>query len=124
MTIDFDQLILDQAPGGVIVTTPDGKVVHWSRGAAGVFGYSADEAVGFQLEDIISLPAQAPEYARMHEALIADGVADWEVLQRKKDGSLVYVDVSSKAIYDEHGRLELILSNKKDITHLKAARDA
>ena len=124
VTIDFDQLILDQAPGGVVVMTPDGKVVHWSRGASLLFGYTPEEALGFQLEDIISLPAQAPEYARMRQTLSADGVADWEVLQRKKDGSLVYLDVSSKAIYDAQGKFAFILSSKRDITHLKAARDA
>ena len=124
MTINFDQLILEQAPGGVIITTPDGIVVHWSRGAVSVFGYTPEEALGASLEDIISLPAQGADYARMQAALMVDGIADWEVLQRKKDGSLVYVDVSSKAIYDAAGKLAYILSNKKDITHLKAERDA
>ena len=122
--MDFDQLILDQAPGGVIVTAPGGKVLHWSRGAQGIFGYTAAEAVGQQLDQLIGLPDQAVEDQHVQQAVIADGIADWEALQRKKDGSLVYVDASTKVIYDDQGKLAFILSNKRDITRLKASRDA
>ena len=44
MNEDLDQLILSEAPGGVIVTTRDRIIVRWTNVAGRIFGYDADEA--------------------------------------------------------------------------------
>ena len=49
MVTDFNQLILNEAPGGIIVTTPKGIVVHWTKGAGLIFGYTSEEALGQSL---------------------------------------------------------------------------
>ena len=41
MKIDFDDLLLNETPDAVGITTPDGKVVHRNQGAATVFGCAA-----------------------------------------------------------------------------------
>lgn len=48
----------------------------------------------------------------------------YESLRRRKDGSLVHVSVSTKAIRDAAGEILYFLSTKKDVTHLKVLRDA
>src|SRR5205823_11892047 len=50
--------------------------------------------------------------------------ATYESIRRKKDGSFVYVDISNKAVRNAQGRVEFVLSSKKDVTHLKVLRDA
>jgi PAS domain S-box-containing protein len=55
---------------------------------------------------------------------LSSGAAVYESLRRHKDGSPVYVDVSTKALCDAAGNVELILYSKKDVTHLKVLRDA
>ncbi|MBC7860352.1 MAG: PAS domain S-box protein [Burkholderiaceae bacterium] len=124
MPTDFDRLILDEAPGGVIVTNPKGQVVHWSRGAASIFGYASAEAVGVMLNDLIALPGRPDDWNGVTKKLIADGHWDYECLRRKKDGSLIYIEASSKAIYNGQGQIEFILSCKRDVTQMKALRDA
>lgn len=123
MAIDFDRLILDHAPGGVIVTASDGTVLHWTKGAEAVYGYSGEEAIGCILEDLIALPGQKDDPGNL-QVLINSGSDDCEMLRRKQDGSLIYVEVSGKAIPDEQGQTAFILSITKDITLLKAGRDA
>jgi PAS domain S-box-containing protein len=124
MGTDFNALILNEAPGGIVVTTPKRLVVHWTKGAEVIFGYSSDEAVGQLLDELITLPGRQDAGAHVLQELINTGVCDYECLCRKSDGSLVYVDVSSKAIFNQHGQIEFILSSKRDVTQLKALRDA
>ncbi|MGV7206294.1 PAS domain S-box protein [Oxalobacteraceae bacterium A2-2] len=122
--MDFDRLILDQTPGGVVVTTRQGVVVHWTRGAAQIFGYHAGEAVGHALAALIDLPDATSLHPSSPHELNDKGVHGYECLRRRKDGSLVYVDVASRAILDEAGQIEYILLRTSDMTERKALRDA
>lgn len=124
MTTDFNALVLDQAPGAIVITTPERIVVHWNKGAEAIFGYSGEEAAGTSLDALTALPSSREQSAGVLQELIRNGSCDYECLRRKKDGSLVYVDVASKAIFTPHGQIEFILSSEKDVTHRKALRDA
>jgi PAS domain S-box-containing protein len=121
MTTDFNALILSETPGGVIVTDPKGVVAHWSKGAETIFGYDHGEAIGRVLEELVGMPGGDMAFCKMPPS---NEVVDFECLRKRKDGSLVYIDVSSKSIHDERGRPEYILSSIKDMTQLKALRDA
>ncbi|MDQ1817033.1 PAS domain S-box protein [Massilia sp. CCM 9210] len=123
MPIDFDQLILTEAPGGVIVITPDHTVLRWTNGAERIFGYTSDEALGRDLRELIALPGKQDLDGEAERQIAARGVFDYETLRRRKDGALIYVDASDKAIHDEHGKVAYILSSQRDMTQAKAARD-
>ena len=56
MTTVFTELLLNESPDAVVVTTPEGKVVHWNPEAEAVFGYLASEAVGAFLDALIIPP--------------------------------------------------------------------
>ncbi|MET3130789.1 PAS domain S-box-containing protein [Oxalobacteraceae bacterium GrIS 1.11] len=124
MSSDFDRMILEEAPGGVVVTSPQGIVVHWTAGVENIFGYTAKESVGRPLDELIALPGAHDDWNHVREELLAKGMFEYEGLRRRKDGALIYVDVTSKAIYNEQGKIEFILSSKKDATYRKAMRDA
>ncbi len=124
MAVNFDELVLSKSPDAAIVTTPDGRVVHWSNGAAAVFGYLAAEALGRPLAELVIPAERAGEEARILSEVIARGVATHESLRQKKDGSFIYVDVSSVAARDAAGNIEFIVSSQKDVTQLKMLRDA
>jgi len=124
MSTDFDLLILNEAPGGIIVTNPRRVIVHWSKGAEAIFGYSVDDAIGRSLDDLTTLPSKHDQSAHVLRMLKDSGSCDYESLRRKKDGSLVYVDVSSKAVLDTNGQIEFILSSERDVTQSRALRDA
>ncbi|OEZ62543.1 PAS domain S-box protein [Duganella sp. HH105] len=121
---DLDQLILTEAPGGVIVTTRDRVVVRWTHGAERIFGYVAEEAIGNNLWSLISLPGQADADREIGRKLDEIGSCDYESLRKKKDGSLIYIDTSSVTIPDDKGQVRYIVSSTRDRTQLKATRDA
>jgi PAS domain S-box-containing protein len=120
---ELDQLILAEAPGGVIITTPDRTVIRWTAGAERIFGYRADEALGCRLWDLISLPGQADSDRQVTETLLLHGASSHESLRRRKDGEFIYVDAACRAIADAGGKPAFIISTKRDTTTRKAARD-
>jgi protein-histidine pros-kinase len=122
--LDDDRRLLDELPEAVIATTPDGRVCYWTRGAETVFGYTSAEACGQPLSALIVPPGQAEDEHQLHEEALAVGLVTRESLRRQDNGSLVYVDVSRKAVRDAAGRVEYILSSMKDVTWSKAQRDA
>ena len=124
MKFDFDKLLLDESPDAVIATTQEGNILYWSKGAEAVFGYTNAEAVGRSLNDTIVPPDRIEEERRILREAIETGFSNYESLRRKKDGSLVYVVISSKLVRDEKGKVQFVLSSKKDVSHLKVLRDA
>jgi protein-histidine pros-kinase len=124
MNNDFTNVLLDETPDAMLVIAPDGKVLHWNRAAGTVFGYTRNEAVGRPLADLVIPEDRIDEERRSQEEALERGLAVYETVRRRKDGSLVHVSVSIKPILDAGGKLRYFLSTKKDVTHLKVLRDA
>jgi protein-histidine pros-kinase len=114
----------DETPDAVLAVSPDGRVLHWNRAAESIFGYAADEALGRSLTELVVPQDHVQEEQRIQAEALAGRLAVYESVRRRKDGSLVHVSVSSKAVHDPKSGLTFILSTKKDVTHLKVQRDA
>lgn len=120
----LENLLLNEYPDAVIATTAAGEILYWNKGAETAFGHTRAEAVGRMAFELIGLPEHA-ELERKHVTeVLKMGSSTRESVRVRKDGSLVYVDVSSKTLRDAAGRVECILSSEKDITQLKVLRDA
>jgi PAS domain S-box-containing protein len=122
--MDDAAFLLDQCPDALIATTPDGVIVHWSSGAEEIFGFGRDEAVGRQLVELIVPAERIGEEEAIQRETLATGLATYESVRRHKSGSLIFVDITSKVLRDAEGNVRLLLSTKKDVTRLKALRDA
>jgi PAS domain S-box-containing protein len=121
--LTFDALSLEESPDAVVVMTQEGGVLHWNKGAEAVFGYSAAESVGRPIDELIVPPDRDDEHERQLAETLANGFATFESLRRRKDGTLVYVDVSWKVVRLAGHDAPLILSTKKDVTALRVLRD-
>ncbi len=124
MQIDFGKLLLDESPDAVIATSREGEVLYWSRGAEVLFGYASAEAVGRAVNDLVVPPDRVEEEREILIEALETGFSAYESVRRRKDGSPVYVDISSRAVRDAQGKVEFVLSSKKDITHQRVMRDA
>ncbi|MBG6220770.1 MULTISPECIES: PAS domain S-box protein [unclassified Janthinobacterium] len=124
MDAELDQLILSDAPGGVVITNEVHAIVRWTAGAQRIFGYADEEALGSMLWELISLPTQAESIPLIDEELTVNGCYDRESLRRRKDGELIYVDVACQFARTGADGRRYLISTMKDTTLLKAARDA
>ena len=121
---DFYKLLVDETPDALIATAQDGTVLHWNRGAQIIFGYSSAEALGHSVADLIVPPDRLEEEQVIQREILESGVATYESFRKRKDGSLIYVNTSTRVIRDDQGKVECFLTNHKDLTHLKVTRDS
>ncbi|HKV12626.1 MAG TPA: PAS domain S-box protein [Thermoanaerobaculia bacterium] len=116
--------IWEETPDAMIVISPDGKILHWNRAAETLFGYTSGEAAGHLLTDLIVPQDRKEEAHQIRQDALQRGLAVYESVRQRKDGSLVHVAISTKALWDAAGNFRCFLSSQKDVTHLKVLRDA
>ena len=123
MRAAFDRLLLDENPDAVIVTTPDGNVACWNKGAEAMYGYAEAEALRRPLAELVVPQEALAEHRRLLDDAIRTGIAASEGIRHRKDGSAIHVDISCKAIRDGDA-VAWLLVTQKDVTTLKVMRDA
>ena len=117
------RLIVENARDYAIFTTdPQTRITDWLPGAAAVFGWAAEEAVGrpaamlFTPED-----REAGEPEKEAETARREGVAPnvrWHV---RRDGSRVFIEGSVTALRDADGGLRGFLKIGQDVTERREA---
>lgn len=84
----------------------DGRVVAWYSGAARIYGYKGEEAIGQHLSFLYpsedALRVKLPEHLKRTSAQGHFGNEGWHV---KKDGSRFWANVITMALNDENGEL-------------------
>ncbi|QIB65743.1 PAS domain S-box protein [Kineobactrum salinum] len=124
MSSNYYERLVEETPDALIATSPDGEILHWNQGAEQTFGYTREEALGRSLYELTVPPDLIEEEKAIYRDALRTDVATYESYRRRKDGSLVYINISMRAVKDPLGELLYFVTNKKDVTHLKARRDA
>jgi PAS domain S-box-containing protein len=120
--------IVEEMPEAVIFADRQGVVRLWNRGAAIMFGYSADEALGQSLDLII------PERFRTrhwdgYRQVMGTGVTSYgerllAVPAMRKDGQRISIEFSIALLKDEHGEVAGAAAVVRDVTaRWQAERD-
>ncbi|MAC99076.1 hybrid sensor histidine kinase/response regulator [Pseudomonas abyssi] len=114
--------IVNSSADAIIGQSLDGHVVSWNRGAEQIFGYSADQAVGRSLLELI-VPSQSTAEEQAIQLRIARGeqVNHFQARRRHRDGHLIDVSCSVAPLLDNSGQLSGISSTLRDISAQKAA---
>jgi PAS domain S-box-containing protein len=121
---NFVALLADESPDAAIITTAQGTVAYWNKGAESIFEYTSAEAAGRPISELIVPDAAGvDDERRVREETLRSGYTTYEFLRRRKDGSLIYVSVSSKVVREPGTNAPLILCTKKDVTQLRVQRD-
>ena len=121
--IRFQARLLDAVHEAVIATDPSGVVLYWNHFAEGLYGWTAEEAVG---RNILEL-TPAEEDLRDAEAVLARlrRGEPWsgEITLRRRDGSSFPGHVSDAPVYDDTGRLIAIVGISYNISERKEAEE-
>lgn len=124
MQSDSYKLLVNETPDALIATSPNGEVLDWNRGAEIIFGYPQEEAIGKSVYDLIIPYDRVEEEKKIQDQALKSDVASYESLRQRKDGSLIYINISMRAVKAPDGRIRCFVSSKKDVTRLKIERDA
>lgn len=120
MTKSFADPLWTENPDALVSTAMDGRVIHWNQAAISIFGYTAREAVGRSLIDLIVPAEYVAEEHQNQQDLHRMGLIVHEAVRRRKDNSLVKVIVSTKIISGPRKTFQIAVSSIKDLTLLRA----
>jgi PAS domain S-box-containing protein len=124
MERDYQALVLDLAADALVATAVDGRVQFWNRGATELFGYTRDEAIGRIFVELTVPGNRLEEEQTLLAAAERGGSATAETVRHRKDGSLLYINVTLRALRDDRGALEGFVRSETDVTHFRLLRES
>ncbi len=109
--------IVEFSEDAIISKTLAGIVTSWNIGAANMFGYTADEAIGKPIRELL-FPEDLVHQEEMLLAQVRAGmvIKHFETIRQRKDGSLINVSITLSPIKDAHGDIVGISAIKRDIS--------
>lgn len=112
--------IVDSSDDAIISKDLNGVVTSWNRGAERLFGYTAGEAVGQPLVELV-IPAERHSeedeiLARMRQGM---RIEPYETVRQRKDGSRIDVQLTVSPVSDANGRVVGAAKIARDISERK-----
>jgi len=107
----------------VIVRSVDGIVKHWPRECELLFGFSAQEAVGRRVADLLKTKHQAPP-ADIDAAIRSNGEWSGEALQFTRDGRGIWIASRLVMVRPSEDEAPRIVETLTDISDLKQTMTA
>jgi len=113
--------VLHDAPDGIVTLNASHHILEWNPGAEQIFGYTRDEVVGKNLDDLITRPDVVDEAkAITKKVLSGQNLFPLETIRYRKDGTPINVIVAGSSIQIE-GELHGVVAVYTDITERKQA---
>jgi diguanylate cyclase (GGDEF)-like protein/PAS domain S-box-containing protein len=116
---DMYRRLVENLHAGIYVADAEGRLVYVNHAFAYILGYaSKDELIGLNLADQLYAHSEnRRDFLRNIEKV--GFVRDYEVDNKRKDGSVVKLSVTSNIIYDEHNAVVGVEGVIFDITERK-----
>jgi diguanylate cyclase (GGDEF)-like protein/PAS domain S-box-containing protein len=124
---EAQRVILEQANDAFVAIGVDGRVTAWNRAAESMFGYTAAQALGRPMAELIIPPRYREAHARGHSGFIHTGAGPvvnrrTEITGLHRDGHEVPIELSVSAIATPDGFIANAFM--RDIRERVAAQEA
>ncbi|MEO7264626.1 MAG: PAS domain S-box protein [Ferruginibacter sp.] len=117
-------ILTENIADAVIATDMNYKTISWNKGAENLYGYASEDMMGKYAMELLRTQFLSDEDKQAWEKdLDASGKWQGEVVQSKKDGTLVRVLVSIAYVYDEDGKPVGAVAVNRDITERKKTEE-
>jgi PAS domain S-box-containing protein len=108
--------IVDSSHDAIISKTLDGTILTWNRAAERIFGYAADEIVGKSINLLIPHEREQEETLILEKVRRGERVEHYETVCRRKDGSLLNVEITVSPLFDSQGNVTAASKIARDVT--------
>ncbi len=113
--------LVNNSPNAIITADREGIIISWNRGAQEIFGYSAEEAIGMNVRELVS-PADSTSQKRDYEHLLSGGsLPPTEIVRIGKNGNEIHLAVTIWPIKRPDGQIHGVIMNGMDISQRKKA---
>ena len=111
--------VVDDSPLAIVIYSPDLTINRWNKAAMLQFGWSAEEAIGRSILDIIP-EEKRQEFSELRSRLEAgEVITNFETQGRRSDGLVRDVHMSQCALHDKRGLLTGFVGIYSDETERK-----
>jgi PAS domain S-box-containing protein len=120
----FQSLLLDSVRESIVGIDERHAVTYWNNGAQTLFGYTAEEAMGRPIEQLILLEDDASRGEWKEELIELSRRGEWQgqVRRRRKDGSVIWTDVVASAVRSAEGNRSGYIAIHRDRTELRRSQ--
>lgn len=102
----------------VISTDLNGTVTYWNKACKEIFGYSKNEMIDKPLKKIYPVVAEEQYHKDLSKLRRGQEVkGQWKSIA--KDGSIIWIDVHAKPLFDENDNPKAVIASAHDIGKLK-----
>jgi PAS domain S-box-containing protein len=115
--------LLDLVRDGILVRDLYGTVVYWSAGAAEMYGWTRESALGRVSHQLLQAEYPKP-LSEIEQQVLATGDWEGEVSHRTRDGARLLVASRWTLTRTERGTPEGFLEVNRDITARKVVQDS
>ncbi len=120
---EYSETLVQNSPVAIVTANDQYIVTSWNQGAERLFGYSAHEAIGKDLNQLVAYQTNLYAEAVAFDAQTSGGEPVHGITRRcRKDGSLVDVELSGVPVVVD-GKPTGVIAIYHDITELKRAED-
>ena len=109
--------IVESSDDAIVATDLRGTILTWNQGAERIFGYSAAEIIGREV-DVLVPPGQADTAGSIRERIArGEPIRHFEIVRVKKDGRPVEVSLTVSPIRDADGAIIGASAIARDLTN-------
>ena len=117
--------IVESSDDAIISTDLNGVVTSWNKSAERLFRYTEQEAIGRTITELVIPDDRGDEQPEILTRLKqGEGIAHFETVRRRKDGSLLDVSFTMYPVRDRTGKIIGASKIARDITQRKHADNA
>jgi PAS domain S-box-containing protein len=111
----YSESLVKSSPVAIVNIDEQDAIVSWNPGAEKLFGYTAKEAIGQNIDDLLVSQELREEAIAYNRQVQADGRISVTTRRRRKDGTLVDVDLHGVPLQSD-GRAAGAIAIYHDIT--------
>jgi PAS domain S-box-containing protein len=116
--------IVESSDDAIVSKDLNGIIVSWNKGAARLFGYSADEIIGKPVTTLMQPERRNEEPGILARIRRGERIEHYETVRQHKDGTLMDVSLTVSPVRDGNGRIVGASKIARDITEQKRAAAA
>jgi len=119
--IAYQANLIEQVNDAIIAVDRQFNIVTWNRGAEKMYGWTATEAIGRRVTEIVRTQSTDAQVAESVRQVQKQGYGHIEAMHYRKDGSTFDVEVNTITLRDAQGQITDYVTVTRDITESKRA---
>ncbi len=119
--LHYQAMLVENVSDAIISTDINLTIKSWNKAAEIMYGWKSDEIIGKAMSEIIPEEAPYAQNEKVREHIFEKGFWRGEIIQKKKDNTMLNIFSSATLIKDNSGKIQGVVVINRDITKSRKA---